>query len=150
GALVLPMGGLLDHYGRRKGLIVGFSGMIGALTWSYLAKSPGEMIGARIATGFFASVAFPGTLATLTSTMPPERKRFAVAAWTGGVMLGGTYGLLIAGACGQWFGWRDHFLALGAIVAVALIGTLLVIPETRSARPVNLDPVAGVLALIGV
>ena len=150
GALVLPMGGLLDRYGRRKGLIVGFSGMLAALIWSYLASSPGEMIAARVATGVFAAVAFPGTLATLTSTMPPERKRFAVAAWTGGVMIGGTYGLLIAGACGEWFGWRDQFLALGAIVAVSLIGTLIVVPETRGAKHVNLDPVAGVLALIGV
>jgi MFS family permease len=149
-ALVLPMGALLDRFGRRRGLVVGFGGMIAALVWCYVADSPGEMIAARIATGTFAAVAFPGTLATLTATTPREQRSRAIGAWAGATMVGGTYALLIAGAFGEWGDWRGVFLALAAIVGACLLGTLIAVPETRDPKHANIDPLGALLSLIGV
>jgi MFS family permease len=148
--LVLPMGALLDRYGRRKGLLVGFGGMIGALLWCYFAGSPGEMIAARIATGTFAAIAFPGTLSTLTATIPRENRGTAVGAWAGATMVGGTYALMISGAFGQWGDWRGVFIALAGIVGACLLGTLIAVPETRDPKHAHIDPLGAVLSLVGV
>jgi MFS family permease len=73
-ALLLPMGALGDRFGRRRMMLIGFAVFVGASLWATWAGSIGALIAARALGGAGAAMFFPGTLATLTATMPDERR----------------------------------------------------------------------------
>lgn len=149
-ALLLPMGALGDRFGRRRLMLVGFVVFVGASLWAAWAGSIGELIAARAAGGIGAAMFFPGTLATLTATMPDDRRGTAIGLWAASASLGGTVGSLAAGGLieGFWFG--SVFLATAIAGAVVGVMTWRFVPETNDPEHANIDPPGAVLSLIGV
>ena len=100
-ALLLPAGALGDRYGRKPVLVWGLAlfalGAVGAA----LTTSPDVLIGFRGVMGLGAALVMPSTLSIITTSLPPERRRKAVAAWVGVAGAGAIVGLLAAGRC-----WR--------------------------------------------
>lgn len=149
-ALLLPMGALGDRFGRRRLMLIGFVVFVATSLWAAWAGSIGELIAARALGGVGAAMFFPGTLATLTATMPDERRGTAIGLWAASASLGGTVGSLVAGGLIELFWFGSVFLATAITGAVVGAMTWRFVPETNDPEHANVDPPGAVFSLIGV
>jgi EmrB/QacA subfamily drug resistance transporter len=149
-ALLLPMGALGDRFGRKRVMVIGFAVFVAGSVWAAMAGSIGALIAARALGGVGAGMVFPGTLSTLTSSMPPERRGLAIGLWTASASLGGTLGTVAAGALIERFWFGSVFVALAAAAAIVGIATAAVVPETSDPDHAHLDPVGSLLSIAGI
>jgi EmrB/QacA subfamily drug resistance transporter len=149
-ALLLPMGALGDRFGRRRLMLAGFAVFVVGSWWAATADSVGVLIAARAVAGAGAGMIFPGTLSTLTSSMPTHRRGVAIGLWTASASLGGTIGMLAAGALVEQFWFGSVFVAMSAFAAVVAVATAAVVPETNDPDHAHLDPVGAVLSVVGI
>lgn len=149
-SLLLVAGALGDRYGRRGALAVGtllFG--VGAI-FSAFADSGAALIAFRAITGIGAALIMPGTLSTITSVFPPEKRAMAVGVWAGFAMAGGSLGMVGSGLLLNSFWWGSVFLVTAVVAAVSLVAIILVVPSTKSEEHVGLDPLGTVLSAVGV
>jgi EmrB/QacA subfamily drug resistance transporter len=149
-ALLLPAGGLLDRFGRKRGLIAGLVVMALALAAGAFATSPGPLILARCLAGVGAALVFPATLATISHVIPPERRGSAVGLWAATAIAGGLLGVLVTGALVEVAWWGSAFLAMAGLTLVCLVSTVLVVPETSEPEGAHLDPLGAVTSVLAV
>ncbi len=147
----LVTGGRLgDLFGHRRPFLIGMAGFVAASVLCGLARTPGELVGARLVQGFAAAVMVPQVLALITATFPAATRSRALTwfAVTGGIsgicgqVLGGL--LLVADVFG--LGWRAIFFVNVPVGAVVLAAAALLLPRTEPGRRAGLDPlgVAGI------
>jgi EmrB/QacA subfamily drug resistance transporter len=149
-ALLLIAGAIGDRYGRRGALVAG-TVLFGLGTLlSTNASSAGQLFGYRAITGVGAALIMPGTLSTITSVFPADKRARAVGVWTGFAMAGGTLGLLGSGLLLRWFWWGSTFLVATIIAVVTLVAILLTVPSTKSGEHVGLDPGGTALSALAV
>ena len=144
-ALLLFAGALGDRFGRRRALVGGLALFGAANAVSAFTNSAGALIVWRVLAGVGAALIMPATLSTITSVFPPERRAKAVGLWAGIAGAGGMLGLLVAGAMLEQWWWGSIFVITAVLGAVALVATLVTVPETRSSHTVRLDPPGAVL-----
>lgn len=149
-ALLLPMGAFGDKFGRRRLMLIGFAVFIAGSLWASLAGSVGVLVAARVVGGVGAAMIFPGTLSTLTSAMPTARRGMAIGMWTASASLGGTIGMLVAGALVETFWFGSIFLAMAIAAAVVGLMTVMFVPETNDPDHANIDPPGALLSLVGI
>lgn len=149
-ALLMPAGALIDRYGRRRGAVVGLV-LIGAF---FLAAGQANSAGAVILflglAGIGGALAFPATLATITSIMPKERRGTAVGMWASSMLLGGTIGAGLGGALSQYASSAWVFTSMAIAAAILLVCTLSFVPESRDERVIHVDAVGSLLSIAGV
>jgi len=145
-ALLLPAGAIGDRFGRRPVLIVGLVlfglASLAAIAW----HSPGQLIGLRALMGVGAAFVMPVTLSVITTVFPPEERGKAVGTWVGVAAGGGVLGLLTSGLLLQWLPWQSIFGLNVVLAAIALLGTVAIVPATRASRPPRLDPIGTVIS----
>ena len=146
-ALLLFAGALGDRFGRRRALVAGLAVFVAANAFSAFANSAGVLIVWRVLAGVGAALIMPATLSTITSVFPPDKRAKAVGLWAGIAGAGGMLGLVVAGAMLEQWWWGSIFVITAAIGGVALVATVVMVPETRAAHTVHLDP-PGVLLSI--
>jgi EmrB/QacA subfamily drug resistance transporter len=149
-ALLLFAGALGDRFGRRRALVAGISLFGVANGLSAVTHSTGPLIDLRILAGVGAALIMPATLSTITSVFPPDQRARAVGVWAGVAGAGGTMGLLGAGAMLEqwWFG--SVFVVTTALAVVALVATLIVVPETREGHTARVDTLGALLSIVAV
>ncbi|MGW7138107.1 DHA2 family efflux MFS transporter permease subunit [Streptomyces xanthophaeus] len=149
-ALLLPLGVLGDKLGRRLvlsgGLLVFAAGSVLAL----FVDTSGGLVLSRVAMGAGAAAVAPLALAIVPLLFPPAERSRAVAVATAGFALGLPLGPLVGGWLLNSFWWGSIFLINIPIVAVALVGTWLFVPETRDPQARRLDLVGSALSLAGI
>ena len=141
-------GRLGDLVGYRRMFMIGVASFAVASLLCGLARSPAELIGARLLQGLAGAAMVPQVLALITATFPaPERSRalawFGVTmglAFVSGQILGGL--LLQADVFG--LGWRAIFLVNVPVGAAALVAAVLVVPHAAGHRRPRLDPLGAV------
>ena len=139
-------GRLGDLAGYRRMFLAGVASFAVASLLCGLARSPAELVGARLLQGLAGAVMVPQVLALITATFPaPQRSRalawFGVTmglAFVSGQILGGL--LLQADVLG--LGWRAIFLVNVPVGAATLTAAALVVPRARGRRRPRLDPPA--------
>jgi EmrB/QacA subfamily drug resistance transporter len=149
-ALLLPAGALLDRHGRRRGMLVGLAVLLAAMLALAVADSVGQVLAARCAAGVGSALVFPGTLATITTVLPQERRSSAVSMWAFSLIVGAMSGLLLCAAVAQIADWQVAFLVLAGIVAILLVLVSAVVPETRAGHGVALDPVGALTSIVAI
>jgi EmrB/QacA subfamily drug resistance transporter len=149
-ALLLPAGAIGDRFGRRRALIAGIAIFGVASAASALSNSAGSLITWRVLTGVGAALIMPGTLSTITSVFPPEGRAKAVGVWAGFAGAGGILGMLVGGALLEQWWWGSIFVMSAIIAGLALVATLLTVPETREGDHVGLDPLGTVLSVLAI
>jgi len=149
-ALLLPMGALGDRFGRRRIMLAGFAIFVAAAAWGALANDLASLIASRALGGVGAALIFPGTLATLTATMPRERRGLAIGLWTASAALGGTIGMVIAGGLVEFFWFGSVFVFLAAAGVMTGVMTFAFVPETSDPGHAHVDPIGSLLSMIGV
>lgn len=149
--LLLACGNLGDRYGRRRVMTIGLIGVAVMSVFGACAGSLGQVIAARAAMGVFAAAVFPATLALIINIFTDVRERaLAIAAWT--AMAG--FAIAIGPVSGGWllehFSWHSVFWINVPVAVVALVATLLLVPESKSESAGRLDKTGIVASIVGI
>ncbi len=148
--LLLFSGAVGDRFGRRIILMVGLVIFGLAAGAAALTSDPTLLIAYRALMGVGAAFVMPTTLSIITTSFPPEERGKAVGVWVGVAGGGAVIGLFGAGLLLEWFEWNSFFVLNVVLAAIALVGTIAVIPSSRDSHPPTLDPVSALLSLVAV
>ncbi|WP_336620071.1 MFS transporter [Rhodococcus sp. IEGM 1354] len=149
-ALMLLFGALGDRFGRRRALILGLVIFGAGSILGSLATSTEQVIAWRLVMGIGAAVIMPATLSLLVVTFPRAERARAIAIWAATSGLGIALGPLLAGAMLQKWSWHSTFLVNVAVVAVAVVAALVVVPPSRVATDGRIDWIGGLLSIVTV
>ena len=139
-ALVLTAGSLGDRFGRRPALLLGLAGFGLASGIGALAGSVDVLITVRFAMGVCAALIFPTTLSIITNAFPDRGERArAIGVWGAVTGLGVAIGPVTGGLLLAHFSWPSVFVALVPVAVVAMVATVLVVPESREPSQARLD-----------
>src|ERR1700729_831954 len=147
-ALLIPAGGLGGRYGRRTALVGGLAVFALGSAAAAFASGTGMLIAARVVMGLGAAFVMPATLSILNSVFPPRERPQAIAAWSAVAGVGIVIGPTLGGLLLTHFWWGSVFLINVPLVALALAGVLLTVPETAEPGRGRLD-FAGTLMIAG-
>jgi EmrB/QacA subfamily drug resistance transporter len=147
GSLMLLAGALGDRWGRALMLRVGIIVFSGASLAAAFVKTGGQLILCRSIQGIGAAVILPATLAIVANIFPRQERGRAIGVWAGMNGFGVALGPIIAGLLIERFGWPWVFLYNLPIAAVALIGGLFLVPESRDPNPRPVDYPGTILSI---
>lgn len=121
----------------RKQLLIGLMVLFTAgnlLAW--LSPNYETLIVARLLTGLAHGVFFSIGSTIATSLVAKEKAASAIAIMFGGLTVALVTGVPLGTFIGQHFGWRETFLAVSAIGIIALIASVILIPNNIPTRAV--------------
>ncbi|MGE5690046.1 MAG: MFS transporter, partial [Pseudomonadota bacterium] len=147
-ASVLWLGALGDRYGRKLMLVLGMCLSVVASLVAGFAPSDTVLLGARVAGGLAAGMAYPTTLALVTALWAGPGRTKAIALWSalgGGIAL---LGPLIAGALLESFSWGSVFLVTLPLVAIALPMAIRYVPAHVNEATDPVDNLGGLLTVV--
>ncbi|WP_211193246.1 MFS transporter [Actinoplanes sp. TBRC 11911] len=142
-------GSFADRFGRRRAFRLGLVVFgLGSLACS-LAPGIGWLIAARALQAAGGTMLNPVAMAIIVTTFTDHAERMrAIGVFSGVSGLALAVGPIVGGALVDGFGWRSVFTVNLPIVAAALVGTALFVPESRAARPRRFDPVGQALVCL--
>ena len=148
--LLLIMGSLGDRFGRKRALqlgiiVFGLSSFLAAY-----ADSSAQLIGARALMGIGGALIMPSTLSILTDVFPREERGKAIGIWAAVAGMGVGLGPLLGGYLLENFWWGAVFLINVPVAGVAILGGILLIPESRDPHPPRLDIPGAVLSTCAI
>jgi predicted MFS family arabinose efflux permease len=97
------------------------------LAWQ--APGYGTLVVARLLTGLAHGVFFSIGSTIATSLVPKEKAATAIAIMFGGLTVALVTGVPLGTFIGQIFGWRETFLAVSLLGVIALISSLILVPN---------------------
>lgn len=154
-AVMLVTGGRLgDLYGRRNIFLIGMAGFAASSAMCGWASTASTLIIGRVLQGVSAAVMAPQALASINAIFPEDEKPKALSLYAmtfgvasmAGLFLGGT--LIALDILG--LGWRTIFLVNLPVIAIAAPAALILVADTRSDRPSQLDVGGAVLVALGL
>lgn len=130
-ALLLTFGRFGDLYGRRRMFVLGALVFAGASVLAARAGSGPELIAARAVQGVGGAMMLPTSLSMINAGFRGKERGAAFAVW--GSTIGGTAALgpLLGGWLTTEYSWRWAFAVNVPIAAAVLVGTLVLVPESR-------------------
>jgi EmrB/QacA subfamily drug resistance transporter len=150
GGLLLIMGGLGDRFGRARMLRAGLTVFgLASLVAAYV-DTTGQLIVARAAMGVGASMMMPATLSIIVDVFRGEERSKAISIWAALAGIGLFLGPILGGLLLRNFWWGSVFLANVPIAAVALVATILIVPESRDPEAKPLDVPGAILSTAAV
>ncbi len=132
----------------RKHLLLGLMALFtfgNLLAW----QAPGytSLVAARMLTGVAHGVFFSIASTIATGLVPREKAAAAIATMFTGLTVALVTGVPLGTFIGQHFGWRESFLAVAGLGAIAFLGSLVFVPRRLPhAKPASLAAQARVLA----
>ena len=148
--LLLTMGSLGDRFGRKRALQIGiFLFGLSSLFAAY-ADSTAQLIGARALMGVGGALIMPSTLSILTDVFPREERGRAISVWAGVAGMGIGLGPITGGLLLENFWWGSVFLINIPIAALAIVGGLIIVPESRDPNPAPVDIPGAVLSISAI
>jgi MFS transporter, DHA2 family, multidrug resistance protein len=148
--LALLSGRLGDRFGHRRMFVFGSATFgIGSLGCA-LVHSTWPLVAMRVLTGLGAVSLMPATLAIIVATFEGQHRVRAIGIWAGIGGIGGAAGPLVGGVLLQHFWWGSVFLINVPIAAIAVVGGLVAIKETRVESPARIDVVGVLLSALGL
>ena len=149
-ALLLPAGAIGDRFGRRLTLLIGL-GIFGVgSAVAMTADGAHELIALRAVLGVGAALVMPATLSTITGTFTAAERTKAVSIWAGVAGASAVLGVLASGTLLEFWSWRSVFALNVVLAAIAIIGTLRVVPESADPDAPRLDIPGALLAVVGL
>lgn len=155
-ATFLITGGRLgDMYGRKRLFLIGMAGFTLANLCCGLARTPEQLLLARLAQGVAAAAMIPQTLGAIRSLCDTERDLArAMSAYGVTMGLAAATGQFMGGALVQWspfgWGWRTVFL-LKLPLCLAILGAAWrLVPETGGGAEARLDLIGAALVSLAL
>src|SRR5712691_1763781 len=128
---IITAAALGDRFGRRRVFVIGLAVFTLASAACALAPGAALLIAARAVQGLGAAMVMPLSLTILVAAFPPERRGAIVGIWGALGGLGVAGGPLVGGAVTQGLDWHWIFWLNVPIGVVAMLLSLLRLPETR-------------------
>src|SRR4051812_35587035 len=147
---VLYLGAVGDRYGRKLLLLLGIGASVPICLLAAYAPSVGVLVGARIAGGVAAGMAYPTTLALITALWSGPARTRSIALWSA---LGGAIsalGPLVSGALLEHFWWGSVFLVTLPLAGVALLLAWFYVPAHVNEASDPVDNLGGILSVLVV
>jgi MFS transporter, DHA2 family, integral membrane protein len=148
--LLLPMGALGDRFGRKGMLQIGLVVFGTASLAAVFATEPWHLIATRSLMGVGGAMIMPATLSIIANVFPPHERSKAIAIWAGFAGAGAAVGPVMSGLLLEHFWFGSVFLVNLPIIALALVSGALLVPTSRDPRQRPLDPVGGLLSIVGL
>jgi len=149
-SLLLLAGALADHFGRKKVLIAGLLVMLVASVACAAAPGPGALIAARLLQGAGGALVVPSSLALLNGSLRAADRARGIGIWAGISTLGTTLGPYGGGWLVDHASWRWVFLVNVPLIGLALLVLARVPADDEERRPLSLDVVGALLAVVGL
>jgi EmrB/QacA subfamily drug resistance transporter len=148
--LLLTMGTLGDHFGRKKALLAGL-GLFGTASLGALVvDTSGQLIAVRSLMGVGGALIMPATLSIITNTFPRSERTKAIGIWTAMAAIGIGLGPLFGGLLLEWFSWNSVFLLNVPVAATAFALAIVLVPESRDPRPGAFDLLGAALSIVSL
>ncbi len=145
---VLYLGALGDRYGRKMMLVAGMALSIPASLLAAFAPTDGVLFIARVIGGVAAGMAYPTTLALITTLWSGSARTRSIALWSaiGGAIL--ALGPLTSGFLLQHFDWGSVFLVTLPLAVVALLVAIRLVPSHVNEETSPVDNLGGILSVV--
>jgi EmrB/QacA subfamily drug resistance transporter len=151
GGTLLVDGSLADRYGRKRLLITGLVIFGGGSLGAAFAGGVDPLIAWRAVMGAGAAMTIPSGLSIVNDLFRhPTRRAKAVGIWSGTVGLGIAVGPVAGGLLLTHFWWGSVFLVNIPVVVAGIVGTALLVPESRNQATRRPDPVGALLTMTGL
>lgn len=150
-AVLIIMGRLGDRYGRRRLFISGAVVFALASLLAASSQTGGMLIGARALQGLGGAMMSPASLSLVNAIYRGERRAPAFAIY--GSVIGGmaAIGPLLGGYLTQTFSWRWAFGINIPVAAAIVIGSLVLVPESRDEHiEAGADVPGSLLSAVGI
>src|SRR3954470_17593403 len=154
-SLLLTGGKLGDLLGRRLIFTIGLAVFTLPSLACGLSSSAPELISARAVQGVGAALMMPATLSIITATFAARERGMAIGIWAGVSALALAIGPLLGGVITEHISWNWIFFVNVPIGILAVIASIVVVPESRDTSkeqrldlPGLLSSGIGLLALV--
>ena len=150
-ALLIIVGRLGDRIGRRRVFTAGAVLFAGASVLAAFSQSGESLIAARALQGVGGAMMSPTSLALINALFRGARRAIAFAIY--GSVIGGmaAIGPLLGGYLTEHFSWRWAFGINLPFVAAIVVGSFLLVPESKDEHPeAGFDAVGSVLSALGI
>src|SRR5215217_8247367 len=128
--LLLFAGALGDRFGRRGLLVTGLAVFGVAAGLGMLTSDPQQLIALRALMGIGAAAIMPTTLSVITTSFSVADRPKAIGVWVGVAGGGAVLGLFASGLLLEFFSWSSFFGLNVVLAAVALVGTIALVPTS--------------------
>ncbi|GAA2630250.1 DHA2 family efflux MFS transporter permease subunit [Streptomyces vastus] len=149
-ALMLLFAAIGDKYSRRGALVLGLVLFGGGAIWGSLVDSAVGVIAARAVMGVGAALIMPATLSLLAATFPRAERTKAITLWAGTAGIAIAAGPLIAGMLLESFSWQSTFLINVPVIALAIVGTFVLVPPSKATHSPRIDYAGGLLSVVWI
>ncbi|MEV0002464.1 DHA2 family efflux MFS transporter permease subunit [Micromonospora sp. NPDC050980] len=150
-ALLLVAGRFADRSGRRRMFVTGVGVFVVASVLAALAGSGAALIGARVLQGIGGAMMLPTSLSLLNANFTGRERGIAFAVW--GSTIGGAAALgpLLGGWLTTTYSWRWAFGINVPVSLAVIVGTLLMVAESRDDRAERgVDLLGALLSVVGM
>ncbi|MEY4169255.1 MAG: hypothetical protein RLZ94_328 [Actinomycetota bacterium] len=150
GTLLLA-GSLGDRFGRRRALVIGLIVFGGGSLAAGFATTADALIVCRAIMGIGGAFIMPSTLSILVQVfMDPRARAQAIGIWAAVAGAAVAIGPILGGFLLEVTSWHAIFWVNPPLVVLAMIATLLLVPESLDPSKPRLDPLGAVLSTIGI
>jgi predicted MFS family arabinose efflux permease len=122
GSVQLVIGPIGDRFGKYLCVSIAAAGSTAMVVACGLAPSLPVLVSARLACGLATGWIIPFALAFVGDVIPYERRQQVIGRFLSGQILGQLFGQAAGGVLGDYFGWRNVFFILAAVLAAATLG----------------------------
>ena len=122
GSVQLVIGPIGDRFGKYLCVAVAAAFSTAMVVACGLAPSLPILVAARLACGLATGWIVPFALAFVGDVIPYERRQQVLGRFLSGQILGQMFGQAAGGVLGDYFGWRNVFFILAALLAIATLG----------------------------
>ena len=122
GSVQLVIGPIGDRFGKYLCVALAAAGSTVMVALCGLAPSLPLLVAARLGSGLATGWIIPFALAFVGDVIPYERRQQVIGRFLSGQILGQLFGQAAGGVLGDYFGWRNVFFILAALLALATLG----------------------------
>ncbi len=122
GSVQLVIGPIGDRFGKYLCVAIAAAVSTAMVVACGLAPSLPILVAARLGCGLATGWIIPFALAFVGDVIPYERRQQVIGRFLSGQILGQLFGQAAGGVLGDWFGWRNVFFILAALLATATLG----------------------------
>lgn len=144
-ALLLPLAGVGDRFGRKGLLMVGIVIFGASSAGAAFAASSGQLVVARGLMGVGGAATMPATLAVLGNVFPDHERGRAIALWSGVSSIAAGAGPIVGGFLLNHYWWGSVFLVNVPFTAGVFLAVAKLVPTSKDPATPPVDVIGSVV-----